>query len=284
MAKNSTKTLSQMRLDTLRTLNATFVIDQFSTLNELFSSPVPAANLVSPPSTGYPTLQYLGIGRGGAQNVIGAGTNNLINEYIHLATDANFFQMIPFLAVPVSADISPTLRANYRLRVLETYNGVQYFVYYLKVISVNSTLSEQLITVVNGIVTATNTYVPSSVSLSPTASVLSNTTVNVANGTQLVVQATLTITLSETDLQNIVNACILKYGNSQYATISECGLVGGFDTSVTTTLGGVSATYTEIQTAQIMSFLPINLPLQNSISGISLPFTLSSSAPLPPSS
>ena len=278
MSSNSVKSRNFSRLDILRSLNSPFTIDQYSTLNEVF-----AMGNVAPPETGYPVIKYLAIGRGGHKNVIGTGNNTLVDILQHGVTDAALFDQIPFLLVPTTADITSTERAKYRLRTMETYVGINYFAYYLKVIDTSTVLpTEQVITLNNGVITNDVAYVPSISSLTPTPVDISNTVINVVQGMHLVVQAVLPITLSSADIDNIIAACITKFGDIRYAVISELGIVGGFDKTITSTLGGISATYAEIQAAQIMVFIGSLQSLEQKPTSVTFNYALSSSSPLPP--
>ena len=278
MAQNAVKTKNFALLDILRSLNVPFTIDQYSTLNEKFN-----IGNVAPPSSGYPIIQYLAIGRGGHANVVGSGNNTLVDILQHSVTDAALFEQIPFVLVPTSADLAPLERAKYRIRVLETYAGIDYFAYYLKVIPTASITAEaRIIELSNGVITSDTAYVPSIASLSPTPVDISNTVINVVNGRHLVVQAVLPVVFDSTDIANIIYACVTKYGDIRYATISEIGVVGGFDISVTNNLGGVTATYLEIRSGQIMAFIGTIEELQQNPSSVTLQYALSNSMPFPP--
>ena len=279
MAINCTKSKNFSKLDILRTLNLPFSIDQYSTLNEKFN-----IGNVNPPANEYPVLGYLAIGRGGHTNIVGSGNNTLIELLQHSPTDAALFEHIPFQLVPTTNDLSVAERANYRIRLLLTINGIDYFAYYLKVIT-QSTISvdTQIIQIQNGQISSDTVYTPSATSLTPTPVNISNTNVNVVNGNHLVTQAILPITLNADDIASIVNACTIIYGSVSYATISEIGIVGGFDVNTTSNIGNVAASYTEIQTAQIMAFISVLHELQQQPTSITFQYAVSSSSPLPAS-
>jgi len=275
---NSVKTRNFTNLDILRALNLPFAVDQYTTLNEKFN-----VGNVSPPSSGYPVIQYLAIGRGGHQNVVGSGNNTLTQPLFHGCTDSALFEQIPFVLAPVGNDLTTLQRANYRLRVPVTIGGNAYFAYYLKVISISGiTPSSNIVTLSNGIVTTDTPFSTSIANLSPSPVNVSNTTINISTGQHLVTQAVLPITLNSTDITNINNAVNIIYGDPRYATISEVGIVGGFDISVTSSAGGSTVTYTDIQTAQIMAFVSTQLELQQNPSSITLQYAISNSAPYPP--
>ena len=98
----------------------------------------------------------------------------------------------------------------------------------------------------------------------------------------MIIQSILNIDLNAADITHILNAVEIIYGDIRYATISEIGIVAGYDDVKNTTLGGVSITYTDVDTAQVMNFIGTELPLQHSPSSASLKYGLSNSMPMPP--
>jgi len=275
MSINAVKSKNFTLMEIQRSLNLPFVPDQYSTLNEKFN-----VGNVNPPSDGYPTIGYIGIGRGGKTNVIGSGNNTLVDMLQHNVTDGAFFEQIPFVMVPTTADLQPTERSRFRLRILETIGGVDYYSYYLMVLPTTGiSVDRRIITITNGAQTSDLAYIPSAINLSPTPVDISNTTVNVTNGSHFVTQAILPVNFNTVDINNIIDACITKYGDIRYATISEVGMVSGFDVTVTTTLGGNSAVYTDLQCAQVMAYAATSQELQVYPSSLTLQFSLANSSP-----
>lgn len=280
MAQNVVPTKNFARLDCLRSLELPMAIDAFSTLNEAFN-----IGNINPPIDGYPSIKYLAIGRGGHTGLLGANSNTLINIKQHGSADAALFEQIPFVMVPTTADIDETTRLKYRIRVLEQYNGVNYFCYYLRVMPTTaSTVETRVVTLTNGAISSDVPFVPSLVNLGPNPVDISNTVINVSNGRHLVVQAVTSITLDSTEVENIISAAIIKYGSIAYATISEIGIVSGYDVPVTTSLGSVAATYTEIQTAQVMAFIGVLNDLQQHPPSLTIQYALTKSFAYPPTS
>ena len=108
--------LDEYRLDLTTTLNAKYGV----------------MAAVEPPSV--PLLRYFGIGIQGYKNMDG---NQGARPYTPSATDMDLYTPIPFRCVPVETDLSATERQQYRMRVVRTYNGVNYALYYLKLINWN---------------------------------------------------------------------------------------------------------------------------------------------------
>ena len=286
MATNTVKTTNFDLFDQYRTLNQPFTLNgnQYSTLNEfsLFSG----LGNVNPPSpiagvNVYPTLQYMAIGNGGNSSVIGAGNSTLIDILQHAATDSVLFNHIPFVLVPLTSDLSAIERAGYRLRIVQTVGGIQYVGYYLKLLNLSGiTPSTQIVTLTNGAITSNLPYTPASSRLAPTPVNISNTNVNISTGSHLITQSIIPVTLNATDIAGIINACTILYGDIRFATISEVGLVAGFDIpNFISPYDGIS--YTEIQTAQIMSFIGCIEALQQNPTSVPFQFGLSNSSPYP---
>ena len=84
--------------------------------------------------TKIPQLYYFGMGINGYYNV--SQKNPPISQpYIPKATDMDLYESIPFRTVPIDSDISPEERTMYRIRTRETFNGEDYFCYWLKKIN-----------------------------------------------------------------------------------------------------------------------------------------------------
>jgi len=95
--------------------------------------------------TNIPKLRYFGIGINGFKN-----TDNLNNgaPYIPSTKNLDLYTPIPFRCVPVTNDIKGEERDKYRMRVLKNIYGVDYYCYYLK-----------LLTITNADVDVTNTNI-----------------------------------------------------------------------------------------------------------------------------
>lgn len=278
MTTESVKSIHHTQLELLRSMDLPFEVDQYSTLNESFN-----VGEITPVTTTYPTIKYMAIGRGGHKHVTSAGGDSLVDILKHSPTDAVLFEHIPFVLVPTNADLTPVERAKYRIRVLRTYGGVDYFAYYLRVIDTAAIApTARVIELSNSEIISDVPYVPGVSSLSPTPVDLSNTVVNTVEGKHLLVQSVLTVVLDSTDVTRLLDAIDIIFGDIRYATISEVGIVSAVDAEHTTTLGGVNVTYTEADVAQIFNFISTELPLQHSPSSATLKYGLSNAMPLPP--
>lgn len=276
--KNTVKTVHHVNLELLRSMGLPMTIDNYSTLNEAFDIPN-----INPPTVGYPEIKYMSIGRGGHRNVTGTGGSSLVDILIHGVTDATLFEALPFVLVPIAEDLTPAERAKYRIRKLETHNGNEYFAYYLKVIDADAIVpTSRIVTLDDGLVVQDEAYVPVVSSQSPVPVDTSNTIVNTVTGRHIVIQSEIKVDLNANDITRFTDAVAIIYGDTRYATISEIGIVAAYDKEITNNLGGIDATYTEVQTAQVMNFIGTELPLQHNPASASLTYGLSNSMPLHP--
>ena len=279
MSENTTKTVHHVKGELQRALNIPFVVDPFSTLNEKFAN---ATINAAVPDGEYPTIGYITIGRGGHRNRTGTGGASLLDILKHRPSDAVLFDHVPFLMREVGSDITHAERERYRMRTRVTYNSVDYMCYWVRVVDVSAAAPEtRIVTVLDGVSTEEE-YIAGSSSQSPTEIVIDNDNLNTADGRYLVTQSNIGLTLDESDINEIINACEIIYGDAAYATISEVGLVSGFDLNITNNLDGVGdITYTEITHAQIINFIGTQIPLQHRPDSAVLDYGLANTMPYP---
>jgi len=274
-AYTAVKTIFAAALEASRRPGATFIPMAYSTLNEYFA----VEHGTALPAGEQPEVQYLAIGRGGHQNVIGGNGDSLTDILQHRINNARLFEHLPFVLRPVNADLSAAERAKYRIRRLETYDGQQYFAYYLLKISTGSAdATAEMITIEAGETTRTE-YVPTASQLSPTPVSMVNGVVNQATGQHIAVTTPFPIELTASDIANILEAANIIYSDSRYAVISELGIVSGIDDTVTSTAGSVSVTYTEAKAAQIHTHIATNIPLLQQQDGVTMNFRIGTSLP-----
>lgn len=203
----------------------------------------------------YPSLNYWAIGRGGHRNVNGPDNEPLNEALAHNPTDAALFKHIPFVLRPLDNDLTAEERAKYALRRIETHAGVKHVAYYLKRLP-KSTAAPKLLRVVieNGVETVTD-WVPSAADLSPTPELPNHNRVTKVSGEYITTSESVRVGLTKQEIDEIVNACVIIYGKSNYAAISEVALVHATDSVVPTSdhLGN-SFNYNEVIGAQCNTF------------------------------
>lgn len=248
--KYVTSHIMGIRLQDLKLLGLPYSNVQNSTLNELFN--VQAGVAVDPGK--YPDMGYLAIGQGGhinEQTADGLGYQQLVN---HSPRDCALIKHIPFVLRLPTDDLDPATQAGYAMRTQVTVNGTNYIAYYLRKIDMSQVQVQMLLnTVQDGVITSVP-WVPSSDNLHPTATIPSSTGAVTTSGEYVSVQAVVSVTFTQTDIDELMNVAQILYGNSNLAIISEAALVAGFNKTIQAQLsGGGTLTYNEAIGAIICS-------------------------------
>lgn len=274
-AYTAVKTIFAAALEASRRPGASFSAMAYSTLNEYFA----VEHGTALPAGEQPEVQYLAIGRGGHQNVVGGNGDSLTDILQHRINNARLFDHLPFVLRPINDDLTAAERAKYRMRRVEVYDSVQYFAYYLlKIDTGSANATAELITIEAGETTRAE-YIPTANQLDPTAVSMVNGVVNQATGQHIAVTTPFPITLTDADIANILEAANIIYSDPRYAVISEIGVVSGIDDTVTSTAGGQSVVYTEAKAAQIYTHIGTNIPLLQQQEGITMNFRIGTSLP-----
>ncbi len=281
--ENVVRTVYGAFLQTTQLLNLPFEQIAHTTLNEKFN----IDNNFVLPAGDMPFLQYVGIGNGGHQMVIGANNIAVPQPIQHSPTDAALYNQLPFVLRLPSNDLTPAQMAGYRLRTLVTYGGVQYIAYYLKVLNLANTAagitsdvpSMLYNTVSNGSVTSTG-FVPSASNLNPTPPSINTSGVVSTTGDYVAATAKVPFTMSLFDISEFLNVANIIYGDPSYAIISEIALCSGIDSAVTGTFNGISQNYTEAMVVQVMTFISSFYAAQFTNSGINLLMDVGAVEPL----
>ncbi len=271
-----TRTVMSAHLQTCKLLEKPFTVLPNSTLNQkfnLFADQEPATNE-------YPKLAYIGIGNKGTTYELVTGNYLLTTTIPHLARHGSPYNALPFLVRPVNDDISAQERMQYRLRVPMTIGGVQYVAYYLRVLDLSAVVpTVELRNVNDGIITNVP-FTPDLSDLSPEHPVLSNPNLNNPNGDYLVSTAKINFVMNKYDIDNVMDACEVIYGDSRYAVINEICLVTGVDKIQTGVFGGATSSYTDVIAAQVAAFISQNHILTASTSEIEIGLNVGSVEPL----
>ena len=245
----------------------------FTTLNEKLQ----INQGVAPAAGQTPTATYLCIGNGG--HSIATGTNNipLINQVQHEATDAALYNMLPFVLRPINNDIDSGYQANFALRRTETYNGAQYYAYYLRRIPTAGAVTTMLLQTTSNGVTTSTPFTPSSANLNPTPPVINSSGVNVLTSQYINVAATLPLTFTQQDCTELLNVANVIYGDPSYAIISEMGICSGVDYPTSLSSGN---SFNEAIAVQITSFIATMHLIQFTATGINASYVVGSNDPL----
>lgn len=174
-----------------------------------------------------PKLRYFGVGIAGGYN---ADDTILFSCYNPSRQNMNLYSLIPIRCVPVDEDLSDSERALYRLRVRKTFNGTQYFLYYLKCLTFAEGISFKRIS---------TDYTTSVISLDPTnlspTPVKSSTNATAATAESVIASCDAQMALSSDEILEYIN--VAYNGDTRYARISEVGFFAGVDKAIPATTG-----------------------------------------------
>lgn len=242
------RTIYGAYLQTCKLLEANFQVLPNSTLNQkfnIFPSEMPLANQ-------YPRLRYIAIGNMGSTYDTLSNNQIVVNPIPHQPRHASLYNHIPFIVRPINNDLTATQRANYRLREIRTIGNDTYVIYWLKAIDLSSLqVQTELRNVQNSVVTTTP-FTPSPQDLNnPQPPTQTSHNFNDPDGDYLVASARLTFSLNQNEVQEIIDAVNLLFGDPRLAIINEIALVTGIDRQLTVS----NTTYTEVVCAQISAFI-----------------------------
>ena len=235
-----------------------FVLPRYTTLNERYN--VLAEESIGPKHGKDFELKYFGIGVRGS-NCNGTDANGVSKMKInqHQPTDMNLFVQIPFACRPLDDDFDNLNRAKYRMRVVENgYDGNAYAFYYIKLINFDRYNPE-----VSKITRDENgnelpvPYTPDRDSLFNPQPVDFTSVGSVpVSDTYLNYSGLLDCTLNAQDLQEIMNACRIKFNDAGYGSVSETCVYWGYDTVTDGRIGqGATIRYDEVMSCVASHFV-----------------------------
>jgi hypothetical protein len=169
--------------------------------------------------TGYSINYYYGIGTKGEYSINDGNTTEL---YIPTPYELNAYNQIPFRIVPVEEDLSDVERSQYRIRELRNINGQYYFIYWLKVLTINIDSLE------TNKITASGTIEPfdlDSTMLQPIPRTLSSSQGAMITETYNAT-CTATLDIKATEIFEVINTL---YNNEIDSKISEICIFNGQD-------------------------------------------------------
>lgn len=127
--------------------------------------------------------------------------------------ETKLYSAIPFRFVPLADDLSISERANYRMRKVETINGVQYVGYYCKKFDPGTVILEY----------NSSSYTPVE---SHTVPVDENDSTHPLRGGSVLTYISFSVSITEEELKEYFQ---VKYGNTNDCAMSEVGLVYAAD-------------------------------------------------------
>ncbi len=276
----TTRTIYGSRMQTCLTLGLQpYTTLPLTTLNEKWS----IHNNTGWPSNVQPKVEYYCIGNKGHRVQVGADSIGYFEPIPHKIDDAGLYGFLPFVMRLVTDDLSPTEREKYGLRVPVDVSGTRYYAYYLKRIDMLNVTPQIRKTIITNGVSVVTDFTPDSSNLSPTPPAIPPTGATSTNGEFLSVIATIDLSFSALDVQELINVCRLLYDNELMAAISEIGLVGGVRRTVSLLDSNGAPTptnYSECLGATIVSHTTAYYPVGMSNDGVNLKVHVGANEPM----
>ncbi len=278
MSEVIVRTVYGANLQTCQLMGIPFVVTPNSTLNAKFN----IAQTVQPNATDMPRMTYICIGNGGHRmKTTGTGTLQVPEPLQHEPTDAALFSHLPFVLRPVANDLNTSERARYALRRVETHGGQDYFAYYLRRMNLSTVTSQMEYKAVTPTGVTTSVFQPDSSDLNPVAPVINTGGSVTTSGDYVTASARVSFNLDSFDVTEILNAAEIRHGSSDFAIISEIGLVSGIDKVVNATgNGGSTFNFNEVIAAQVVNFISSFHALKFTSSGVNTLFDVGATEPL----
>ena len=217
-------------------------------------------------------VTYFCWGNGGSLS----DTNNLTSAQPVSGTDMAPYSMRPFRAVPLAQDLSSTDRALYAGRVIENIGGIEYALYYLKLMTFTGGQVEYIYT--DPVSGAVSTYALNYSNLNPTPPVANANGIitDVASSISVILPATMTITGEEV----FESMSVIDGGDPRKGIVSELGFVSAATQSVSATdVNGNLFSYNEAIMAQMVKHYTMSgypLPSTSDSMSKAISFSISS--------
>lgn len=272
-----TRTIYGLKIQTARFANVTPSFDVNETINERFG-------FLSKqyPST-CPDLGYFMIGTNGkTMGVTPTGDDEPVYRRRQIR-DNGIYAPRPFVLRELHNDLTESQRAQLRGRVVYTHtDGKKYWAYWLKTLDEADTTVKMWMNKpqADGSVSQTR-FIPEVNDLSPKppAAIKIDQEVPVF-GDYGSVEAIVKLTIEPWLIDEMLNAKRILTGTDNYEA-NEWALLTGVDTTTTSTVEGVSATYKEVQAAQCAAYLPLSVTLEAYAGkGLKLEVTIGNDEPL----
>lgn len=258
----NTRTVALAELTSAYLHGTPYDVREFSTLNEklgILSGVNPTSRL--------PEIKFFAVGIGG-MGMTGTASAARAIYYQHSPEDAALFEQVPFCLRTLDNDLLPAQRSNYALRKEISIGGVTYVAYYLRRINLSaSKVVTRVRNIKNGVVTESD-YVVTAANLSPQRNVADSGLVNVTEGNFLVTSRRMSLSFTESDVQELMNVFNIMYaGDLDLARISEIAICSGIDHNVQVTSPTGNYNFTDATRVQVMAFLGEDRALRFNTSG-----------------
>lgn len=232
------------------------IIQPYSTLNQLHNI---LPNEVFAEGE-MPAMKYIAIGNKGHRNMAGIDGITITAAVPHETTHTGMYNQLPFVLRLPTDDLTAAERDKYRIRKLESINGVTYVAYYLRVLELEDTTPKLELRVTNEGVTTSTDFEFTPTSLRPTPPAIGKNQVLVTSGNAVAATARVKFIMTPDDAEELRNVARILYGDENYAIVSELSTVTGVDRIVSGEVNGTPIQYNEVVGAQIASFMNTYYP------------------------
>lgn len=229
----------------------------------------------------YPKVGYFVLGNGGLGGHCDPNDNSFMTfPKTHKAYDPAPFNMIPFVVRDVDDDLNAIERTRMCLRRYETIDGVEKVVYYGRRFNANRYIPTITKNQVKDGITHPKPFIPEKDNLPPTWQPMDPNHVNIASGDYLITNYVVNLLLDENEVQEIKNACNIKYGTEAKAWVTEIGICSGIDNDISTTSNGVPVVFKEAISMQVMLHLIVNVDFNYQITRLNSKLDFGVTTPL----
>ena len=235
---------------------------------------------VVPNQTERMALRYFAIGKRGHRNAIGGDGQPYTTEELYDARFMSLYDPIPFVIRPIEQDLSPAERQKFGMRVIEVLNGRKYACYYLRAFDLSRVTPMMLLNLVNGTEITSRPFIPTRDHLFPTPPTIPTNEATEVSGEYGSVSTVLEAILSAVDVEEVIEACRIKYNNPNYAIMSEVGLVAASQRMVEGEgVGNQTINYVEALCATLLSWTSTYHNLPGSSRGVKETLEMGSTEP-----
>lgn len=288
-----------------RKVGAKWNVDPFTTVTEELNNSTAVPFQPTPNTLGLETydpydpnadtagllMRYLMIGNRGHYTWYGDNSADGVPAAVeHATSDSGLYRPIPFICVPIDQDLTASQRAIYRLRKVLSINGSLYVAYYARILDLTTTTPiQQMYHLVNNQIVDQTPFVATVDNNVPQHPVGDLTNDN----THIAITIPYAINFTTDDINNIINACTLLFGDARYAFISELVTCHGIDKQVNTrypTSGAQNPTavpantYYEVAGCQVDTSVCLTQSLSQNQVGFGISLQVGGGRPLFPTS
>lgn len=228
-----------------------------------------------------PWTQYAAIGIGGLSvRYFDNNTRATPWPQPHEPTDTGMFRQVPYVMRPVNQGLTAAERSRFRLRTIETRDGVKYECWWLRPLDLrDTTVRTEYRQIVDGQVVSTP-WEPSAADQHPTPRAINPNQVLVTGDDYVASTAKTTFRFNSWDMTELVNVGSVLFKDEQAILLTELAACSGVDFESRGDFNGIMLPYTEAIGVQITDFVSTFLPSAFNRAGASINMDIGSVEPL----